>query len=174
MALRLVIAFVACSALASIAAQDLDPNRIRTRTGPPLTDTHANWQILSTGAWWIRLNGATNAREITWRLGKNEGELTPYLPEPNHYLHWNGGRLVSPDLGTQDRRLYPGNMTLWLWEYLQPEQIIYLHARTRPATAAASFCVFYQQQGVAMVQFRGEIEKPVKIDRAERETRCIP
>jgi hypothetical protein len=65
-------------------------------------------------------------------------------------------------------------MPLWLWEYLQPEETIYAKAKAEPANASASFCVFYQQQGVALIQFRNETEKPVVITRAHHEPLCTP
>jgi len=175
MVTRLFIAFVVCSVVAGVTAQSVDPNRIRTRTGPPLVDTHAEWQILSTGAWWVRVNAdATEARAITWRFGKTEADMTPKVPEPSHSLFWNRGTKINPELGNQDRRLYPGNMTVWLWEYLRPEETIYLSAKAEPPTARASFCVFYQQQGVALIQFRNEIDKPLQVTRAEHATLCQP
>lgn len=172
---RLLIAFVACSLVAAVTAQNADPNRIRTRTGPPLVDSHDQWQILSTGAWWVRVNAdATDAREIRWRFGKTEAEMTPKVPEPSHSLSWSRGRAIAPELGNEDRRLYPGNMPVWLWEYLKPEQAIYLSAKAEPANATGSFCVFYQQQGVALIQFRNSTEKPLQVTRADHETLCQP
>lgn len=172
---RFVIALACVSVVAGVTAQSVDPNQIRTRTGPPLVDSHDEWQVLSTGAWWVRVNAdATEASKIRWRFGKTEAEMTPRVPEPNHSLFWNRSVAAASNLGNQDRRLYPGNMTLWLWEYLRSEETIYVSAKAEPVAARASFCVFYQQQGVALIHFRNEIDKPLPVTRADHETLCTP
>lgn len=148
MAAPTLAVLIGCLVLVGItSAQTPADNRVRTRTGPPLTEPGEDPNILSVGAWWVRVNAhGTDTGSIRWRLGKTVAELTPTVPELNHYLHWQARPPLpgSPELGHRHRWLYPGNMTLWLWEYLKPEQIIYLWAWARRATDTASFCVFYQ------------------------------
>jgi hypothetical protein len=176
MARRAIAAIIACSTLTSITAAqvpDRARDQIRTRTGPPITQ-NADWSILSTGAWWIRVNASgTDAKEIRWEFGTSASELD--VPSTvNRSLHWDDGRFLTRerDVPITDRRLYPGNMTLWIWEHLRPEPSIYIRSTTKPETASASFCVFYQQRGVALVQFTGRNERVVHVN--TQASQCQP
>jgi hypothetical protein len=75
MVTRCVVVFVACLAFVGVtAAQVPGQEQIRTRSGPPLTDTLSNWRILSTGSWWIKINpNGTKADRISWAWGKTSG-----------------------------------------------------------------------------------------------------
>ena len=129
------------------------------RTGPPLTDTHRNWTIVSIGAWWIRVNAHTAALEIEWYAGP--------APESRAYaVRWV--RRAAPGALIPEHRLYAGNMPPSLWEDLRLARVMYLRAVARGGRA--SFCVFYRQHGVALVEFTGAIE--LALDVNAREPRC--
>jgi hypothetical protein len=174
---RALPALIACSILTGVTTAqvpDEDDGRIRIRTGPPLTEgTQEEWRILSTGAGWLRVNPiGTTADVIVWE----------FFPRPEHAawsFSWNRHSQSSgqslpreTNIPITDRRLYPGNMPLYLWERLKPEPFIGILASTRPVKASASFCVFYQQRGVALVRFTGTVERV--IDVAGRAPECVP
>ena len=172
---RVIAALIVCSILTAVTvarAQDEADTQIRTRVGPPITQ-NGDWNILSTGAWWIRVNQkGTNAREIRWELGTSATELD--VPATlTRSLRWDGRGLPGDrELPITDRRLYPGNMTLWIWEHLREAPVIHVRATTTPKTASASFCVFYQQQGVELVNFSGKIDRDISV--STRVPQCAP
>jgi hypothetical protein len=161
MLLRFLVAII-CS-IPVVAPNAQVPAEIPTRAGPPLTDGHG-WKILSVGGWWIRVNGeGTTTRQIDWQFGKG--------PE---FVWWNVFwlRPLTRDGRIPERLLYPGNIPTSGWIELQPLQVIYVRATTKDETDSASFCVFYQQEAVARIDFVGETLQ--RLDATQREPRCTP
>ena len=137
---------------------------IPTRTGPPVTENHPDWKVLSVGGWWIKVNvEGTSTQEIAWIFGKSPASLWWHKSWERPRTH--GGPIP-------EHELYPGNLPASGWIELQPLRVIYVRATTKEEADSASFCVFYQQQAVARVDFIGETT--VKLDAARHEPRCAP
>ena len=159
--LRRFLVGITCSMLV-VAMNAQVPPGIATRTGPPLTDTARNWEILSVGGWWIKVNATnTTTEQIDWSFGKNPESLW-------WRVLWQ--RPYTRDGRIPERLLYPGNIPASGWIELQPIRVIYVRAETKDETDSASFCVFYQQDAVARIDFVGETL--VQLDATNREPRC--
>jgi hypothetical protein len=101
--------------------------------------------------WWVRVNTAsTRATWIDWQFGS-----TPKL------------------LTTTDSWYHSGHFAE---KYVEPplrhDKGIYLRVSTRPADAPASFCVFYQNRGVDLIEFTGMAARQLDMTRVE--PKCVP
>jgi hypothetical protein len=140
------------------------PTAIPTRTGPPLVDSSRDPYVLSIDGWWLKVNAeGTNTEKIGWEFGKS-------LEALGWYMSWR--RPMTRDGSIPERQLYPGNLPASAWVELQPLRVIYVRATTRKETESASFCVFYQQQAVARIDFTGEIV--VQLDARRHAPTCTP
>jgi hypothetical protein len=98
--------------------------------------------------WWIRINTAvTRATEIAWQFGTTSNALIASDT-------WRSG--FGSDIVLADP--------------LRLENFIHIRAASQPAEAPASFCVFWQQQGVALVEFAGTADRQLHI--SMNEPRC--
>ncbi len=153
---------VACATLAVVTNAQV-PNGIQTRTGPPLVDRAKDREILSIGGWWIKVDAeATTTEKIGWEFGKNPESL-------GWWMSWR--RPPTRDGRIPERLLY-SNLPVSAWVDLQPIRVIYVRASTRRETDSASFCVFYQLQPVARIDFVGETT--TQLDATSYEPLCEP
>jgi hypothetical protein len=99
--------------------------------------------------WWIRVNAQTVAPNLFWRFG-TQGRLgTP--------INWTRGRNPEElDVPAAQRHA----------------EAIDIAALSLPVDQLASFCVFFGDQGVALLEFMRE--KNVTIDRTMRAPECMP
>jgi len=154
---------VACSILV-VATDSQVPTQIPVRTGPPVTDAGKDWEILSIGGWWVKVNAAnTTTRKIQWHFGRTLESLW-------WGLSWE--RPFTRDGRIPERFLYPGNIGLSGWVDLLPARVIFVRASTKEETNSASFCVFYQEQAVARIDFVRETIR--QLDATHHEARCAP
>jgi hypothetical protein len=99
--------------------------------------------------WWIRVNPSSAAANLYWRFG-TQGRL-------GAPINWVKGKNPEVfDLPAAQKQL----------------DAIDIAALALPAESAASFCVFFKEQGIALFEFMRE--KNVTIDRQMRAPECTP
>ena len=114
---------------------------------PPRLDADQRTAPTENG-WWIRINTtATKASAIAWQFGTIPNDLTAQDS-------WRPG--MDRDIVLTDR--------------LRLENSIYMRATSLPADATVSFCIFWQVQGVALVEFAGTADRQLHI--SMHEPRC--
>jgi hypothetical protein len=117
------------------------------QTNPP-TVVRAPVVAQPRDCWWIRVDvTATNATRIDWHFG-----TTP------------------KNLDVKDSWQPGGPVDIHIAPPLRSGKVLHVRATTTPANASASFCVFFQQQGVELFRFSGTEDRPVDTDK--RESRC--
>ena len=102
------------------------------------------------GGWWLRIDTkATKAASIQWELGTNPKKLTEKAT-------WTAGGAAEMDLP----------------EIVRKENLIHMQAITAPGAATVVMCVFYQQQGVARIEFNGTDGR--QLNQKTKEPKCTP
>lgn len=99
--------------------------------------------------WWIRLNPFNQADNVSWRFGVARSRLGTPL------RWWRDEQPNEFDVPTAERGV----------------KVLHLAAFGIPYKERVSFCVFYQDQGVALVEFAGE--KALQVDQDQREPACV-
>jgi hypothetical protein len=100
--------------------------------------------------WWIRLNPANQADNVSWRFGAARNRLM------NPVRWWRNENQTEFDLPAAQRGL----------------GVLHVAAIGLPYKAPVSFCVFFQNNGAALVEFAGEWNAQVAQD--QREPACVP
>ena len=119
----------------------------RAQTNPP-TVVRAPVVAEPRGGWWIRVDAtATTATRIDWQFG-----TTP------------------KNLDAKDSWQPGGPVEIHIAPLLRSGKVLHVRATTTPANASASFCVFFQQQGVELFRFSGTEDRPLDTDK--RESQC--
>jgi hypothetical protein len=100
--------------------------------------------------WWVRLNAANQARRVYWRFGSAPHQLSAPMT-------WVQG--TSPEAldAPVDQRMLAR---------------IHLASIGMPPDAAVSFCVFFADRGVALVEFTQETN--LDIDQTQSAEQCVP
>ena len=100
--------------------------------------------------WWLRVDTrATKAASIQWELGTNAKKLTEKAT-------WSAGGPAEIDLP----------------ESVRKENVIQMQAVTAPGAATVVVCVFYQQQGVARIEFNGTDGR--QLNQKMKDAKCAP
>lgn len=102
--------------------------------------------------WWIRLNTASKADRLTWTFAEPDAKSKKPAT-----LRWH--RSSDPD-------------NFDLPESVRLLETLRFDVTAEPAGAAASFCLFYANQGVLLVEFSGSEKKVV--DSRSRAKGCSP
>jgi hypothetical protein len=100
--------------------------------------------------WWIRLNPTNQAPRVYWRFG-------PTAKRIGAPIMWVRG--TSPeavDVPVAERT----------------QERIYMAALGMPPAAPVSFCVFFQEHGVALIEFTQETT--AELDRNQNAPECVP
>ena len=140
---RLLVALVACSIISGAAAA-------QSQQGEPQGQPVIRLRTVAPtkDGWWIRVNPATtDATGIEWQFGTTPKDLTE-----------------------KDSWQPSGPVETYLAPAVRTEKVIHIRATTTPANASASFCVFWQQQAVALVKFTGTTDR--QLDANMRESQC--
>ena len=100
--------------------------------------------------WWVRVNPNTAATHVYWRFGATRRQLSAPM-------YWERGK--SPDGldGPAAQRM---------------TERVHIAALAMPPAAPASFCVFFADRGVALVEFTRETN--LDIDRGQTAEQCVP
>jgi hypothetical protein len=100
--------------------------------------------------WWIRINPANHATHVYWRFGA----ATAQLSAPVTWIQGQSPQDV--DVPAEQRTL---------------EQM-HVAALGMPPASPVSFCLFFQDRGVALVEFTQE--RNLDIDRNQTAPECVP
>lgn len=98
--------------------------------------------------WWIRVNGATEAPYVYLRFGAERNKLSAPITRANS----------DPDFDFPDATRTLGRVEI--------------AALAMPPDKKASFCVFYQDQGVKLVEFQHE--QALTVTQTDRDAACTP
>lgn len=105
---------------------------------------------LTKEGWWIRVNEANQTTNLSWRFGATRGGLgTPVR-------WWKGEHPVAFDVPGEERDVDTLHVAAYGLPYKQP----------------FSFCLFFQDQGVKLMELAGETVAAVA--RNERDPACVP
>jgi hypothetical protein len=100
--------------------------------------------------WWIRVNPANQADNVSWRFGAARNKLS------NPLRWWKNEQQAEFDLPGAYRTIAD----------------LHLAAIGLPYKAQVSFCVFFADHGAALVEFDGEHTAHVTQD--QQEPACVP
>jgi hypothetical protein len=101
--------------------------------------------------WWVRVNvGATKAKQV------NFGVAEKPKPEADSFRAWTPGAPRELELPRE----------------FQKSQTLTLTVKTLPPEGSAEFCVFYQSQGIALVEFTGDHKR--QLNSKTKEPKCLP
>lgn len=99
--------------------------------------------------WWVRINPTNEATRVYWRFGAVANQLSA----PMTWVHGVSPEgLDAPD----DQRM---------------SERIHIAALGMPPAAPVSFCVFFGERGVALVEFTQEIT--VEVDQTQSAEQCV-
>ena len=100
--------------------------------------------------WWVRINPADQATRVYWRFGAAPNRLSAPMT-------WVQG--TSPEAldAPADQRML---------------ERVHIAALGLPPAAPVSFCLFFGERGVALVEFTQETT--VEVDRSQSDERCVP
>ena len=100
--------------------------------------------------WWVRINPANQATRVYWRFGGAPSQLSAPMT-------WVQG--ASPEAldAPNDQRLIGR---------------VHIAALGLPPAAPVSFCLFFQDRGVILVEFTQETT--LEVDQAQSDERCVP
>lgn len=143
--LRAVSGAVLFSSLAVVLSGEAPPAQQPYR--PNAIDASAP---VTKEGWWIRVNPANEANNLSWRFGAQRNRLTDPL------RWWKDEYPVEFDLPAAQR-----NVTT-------------LHIATfgLPYKETVSFCLFFRDHGAALVEFAGE--KVQAVEQNDQEAACEP
>jgi hypothetical protein len=100
--------------------------------------------------WWIRVNPTNQAARVYWRVGSAANQL-------GGPVTWvQGESPESVDLPAPQRTL----------------EHVFMAALGMPPAAPVSFCLFFRDRGVSLVEFTQE--KSVELDRSLEAAECVP
>ena len=100
--------------------------------------------------WWVRVNPDTEATHVYWRFGATRRQLSAPM-------YWERG--TSPD-GLDA----PAAQRMM--------ERVHIAALAMPPAAPASFCVFFADRAVALIEFTRETN--LDIDRSQTAEQCAP
>ena len=100
--------------------------------------------------WWIRLNPANQADNVSWRFGPARNRLS------NPVRWWRDENQIEFDLPPAQRGL----------------EVLHIAAMGLPYKAPVSFCVFFQGHGAALLEFAGEHN--AQVAQGQQEPACVP
>ena len=100
--------------------------------------------------WWIRVNPANQADNVSWRFGAARNKLS------NPLRWWKDEQPTEFDLPDAYRSI----------------KDLHLAAIGLPYKAKVSFCVFFADHGAKLVEFDGEETEQVSQD--QQEPACVP
>jgi hypothetical protein len=100
--------------------------------------------------WWIRVNPANHANNLSWRFGAARNRLGT----PQRW--WKDQTQLEFDLPAAERGL----------------KVLHLAAIGLPYKDAVSFCLFFQDHGVELFEFTNE--KIAQVDQAMQDAACVP
>lgn len=100
--------------------------------------------------WWIRINPANTAENVSWRFGAVRNKLG------NPLRWWKDEQQSEFDLPPADRT----------------HHVLHLAGIGLPYKDQVSFCLFFQDHGVALVEFAGE--RVLQAEQHQREPACVP
>ena len=100
--------------------------------------------------WWIRINPQNQAPRVYWRFGAAPNQLSA----PTMWLQGESPEAV--DVPEAQRGL----------------ETIHLASIGMPPSAPVSFCVFFQDRGVALVEFTQE--KTTQVNQGDTAAECMP
>jgi hypothetical protein len=100
--------------------------------------------------WWVRINPANQATRVYWRFGAASNQLGAPMT-------WVQG--ASPEAldAPPDQRVIGR---------------VHIAALGMSPAAPVSFCLFFQDRGVALVEFTQETT--LEVDQAQSDDRCVP
>jgi hypothetical protein len=127
---------------ASLTAASPEPQTQRPNAVPSAPVTREGW--------WIRVNPANQADNLSWRFGAARNRLS------NPLRWWKDEQPIEFDLPAAQRGV----------------KVLHLAAMGLPPRAQVSFCVFYQDHGAKLVEFDGEHSADVEPD--QQEPACMP
>ena len=142
-ALAVMTATVAAASLATaLSAAPAAPQVERPNAVPSAVVTRAGW--------WIRVNPANQADNVSWRFGAARNKLS------NPLRWWKDEQPVEFDLPEAQRAV----------------KDLHLAAIGLPYKAQVSFCVFFADHGAKLVEFDGE--KAEQVSQDQQEPACVP
>jgi len=100
--------------------------------------------------WWIRVNPANQADNVSWRFGAARNKLS------NPLRWWKNEQPIEFDLPDAQRSVTE----------------LHLAAIGLPYKAQVSFCVFFADHGAKLVEFDGE--KAEQVSQDQQEPACVP
>jgi len=100
--------------------------------------------------WWIRVNPANQADNVSWRFGAARNRLS------NPVRWFRGENQTEFDLPGDHRGL----------------PVLHVAAIGFAYKAPVSFCVFFQDHGAALIEFAGEHND--QIEQAQQAPACVP
>jgi hypothetical protein len=124
-------------AAASLLAQNPRPSEVPS--GPVTRE-----------GWWVRVNPANEADNISWRFGAARNRLGTPL------RWWKDETQGEFDLPAAQRNV----------------KVLHVAALGVPFKAQVSFCVFFHDHGAALIEFANE--RNADIDQDQQEAACVP
>jgi hypothetical protein len=100
--------------------------------------------------WWIRVNPANVAGNVSWRFGTSPTRLS------NPLRWWRDETQNEFDVPEAQRAL----------------PTLHIAGLGLPYKETVSFCVFFQDHGAALLEFAGE--KVVMVEQSQQEPACMP
>ena len=143
-ALTAVAAMVAAASLSAAlsAAPDVAPQVERPNAVPAAPVTRSGW--------WIRVNPANQADNVSWRFGAARNKLSTPL------RWWKNEQPTEFDLPVTER----------------DHKVLHVAGIGLPYKAQVSFCVFFADHGAKLVEFDGEETEQISQD--QQDPACVP
>lgn len=143
------LAITAMTASLSVLSGTVRPEAAPREQGPKRVGAIPEAPVTREG-WWIRVNPADQADNVSWRFGAARNRLsTP--------LRWFRGENQNEfDLPGAERGL----------------GVLHVAAMGLPYKAPVSFCLFFQNHGAALIEFAGEHN--LQVEQAQHDPACVP
>jgi hypothetical protein len=132
-----------------VATVAVVPGSIGQAQGPAATP--AVTEPAQRDGWWIRINPANEATHVYWRFGGEASRLSAPIA-------WIQGQSPAEgiDLPVEQRGL----------------ERVHVAALGMPPRGQVSFCLFFRDRGVALIQFTQE--KTIEVSQGQSAQECVP
>jgi hypothetical protein len=100
--------------------------------------------------WWVRINPSNQARRVYWRFGAAPNQLSA----PMTWVQDTSPEALD---APAEQRMF---------------ERVHVAALGMPPAALVSFCVFFADRGVALVEFTQELN--IDVDQTQFAEQCVP